>query len=124
LKSVKSHYVTDHFSGPCRPVGPVCVSVCLKVKFNPAHEFLGEFDTSALLRAYFTASAVRVVLVQPAYTRPLLSYYAVVSLSVDGHCQCYGHANRCLGLVRTICLLLATAQSTDDNDQRVKRLNT
>jgi len=69
------------------------------VKFNPAHEFLGEFDTSAVLRAYFTVSAVRLVLVQPAFTTPLLSYYAVASLSIEGHCQCFGHASTCLGQV-------------------------
>ena len=74
-----------------------------QVKFNPAHEFLGEFDTSPVLRAYFTASGVRVLLVQPADTTPLWSYYAVASLSIEGHCQCFGHADSCIGQVHHIC---------------------
>ena len=70
-----------------------------QVKFNPAHEFHGEYDRSPVLRSYFMASAVRVVLVHPADTKPLLSYYAIAHLSIEGQCQCYGHANTCIGEV-------------------------
>ena len=70
-----------------------------QVIFNPALEFQGEFDTNPVLRSYFTASAVRLVFLQPAYTTPLLSYYAIGHLSIRGHCQCFGHASTCSGEV-------------------------
>lgn len=70
----------------------------IQVKFNPASEFR-QFDKSAEVRSYFTASAVRVMLVKPANTEPLLSYYAIAQLSIEGQCQCYGHASTCIGPV-------------------------
>lgn len=51
-------------------------------------------------------SAMRVVLVQPAHVDdPLLSYYAVADLDVDGQCECFGHAATCSGQVR-VCNFL------------------
>ena len=69
------------------------------MKFNPALEYGAEFDESLELRTYFTATAVRVVLVEPTYRQPLLSYYAIAQLSIEGQCQCFGHASACTGQV-------------------------
>ena len=71
----------------------------IQVKFDPAYEFLNDFDRRPELRSHFTATAVRVVLVRPACTEPLLSYYAIAHFSIKGQCQCYGHASSCSGQV-------------------------
>jgi len=90
-----------------------------QVIFNPALEFQGEYDSNAVLRTYFTASAVRLVFLQPAYLTPLLSYYAIAHLSISGHCQCFGHASTCIGEVTQLAYLYDISSLHFNHVQRV-----
>jgi len=97
LKSVQ--FSSVHFCRFVQAFKPTFLCCVTKVKFDPAYEFLNDFDSRPDLRSYFSATAVRVVLVRPACAEPLLSYYAISHFSIKGQCQCYGHASSCSGQV-------------------------
>ena len=68
--------------------------VFAQVSFNPARDFVDFVSDPAVQRRFMT-SAIRLQFDYPAKDAPLLSYYAVASLSIDWRCACFGHASTC-----------------------------
>lgn len=56
---------------------------------------MGVFDSDPAVQRHFMTSALRLQFDYPALNAPLLSYYAIASLSIDWKCSCFGHASVC-----------------------------
>ena len=72
---------------------------CFQLVFNPAREFDKEFASSKDVQTHFMASAIRLNFLRPSSNSPLSSYYAIADLVIEGHCACFGHADKCSGEV-------------------------
>ena len=78
-----------------------CSVSMFQVKFNPASpiELGDKYHSDILVQKHYQMSAIRLCMIQPAFSDPLQSYYVIADWEVDGHCFCYGHSNECTGPV-------------------------